>query len=66
MLSTVLTAKTILLILENVAICDNLGKSGVHKFFKNPVINREQSNRLIVFGQSVIFCLDGKIPEQID
>ena len=77
MLSTVLTAKTRLLIIENVAIFDKLGNSGVHKFFKNPVINPEQRNRSIVFGQSVIlvlkyrdnlshFSLDGKIPEQID
>ena len=42
MLSTVLTAKAVLLIIENVAIFEKLGKSGVHKFFKNPVINREQ------------------------
>ena len=55
MLSTVLTAKTVLLIIENVAIFDKLGNSGVHKFFKNPVINGEQRNRSVVFGQSVIF-----------
>ena len=42
MLSTVFTTKTILLIIENVAIFDKLGKSGVHTFFKNPAINREQ------------------------
>ena len=42
MLSTVLTVKAVLLIIENVAISNKLGKSGVHKFFKNPVINREQ------------------------
>ena len=57
MLSTVLTAKTVLLIIENVAIFDKLGNSGVHKFFKNPVINREQRNRSVVFGQRVIFVL---------
>ena len=57
MLSTVLTAKTVLLIIENVGIFDKLGNSGVHKFFKNPVINREQRNRSVVFGQSVIFVL---------
>ena len=42
MLSTVLTAKAVLLIIENVAIFEKLGKSGVQKFLKNPVINREQ------------------------
>ena len=42
MLSTALTTKAVLLIIENVAIFDKLGNSGVHKFFKNPVINREQ------------------------
>lgn len=42
MLSTVFTTKTVLLIIENVAIFDKLGKSRVHKFFKNPAINREQ------------------------
>ena len=42
MLSIVLTAKAVLLIIESVAISNKLGKSGVHKFFKNPVINREQ------------------------
>ena len=42
MLSTVLAAKTVLLITENVAIFDKLGNTGVHKFFKNPVINRQQ------------------------
>ena len=31
MLSTVLTAKAVLLIIGNVAIFDKLGKSGVHK-----------------------------------
>ena len=41
-MSTLLTAKTLLLILENVAIFDKLSKSGVHKFCKCPVINREQ------------------------
>ena len=41
-MSTLLTAKALLLILENVAIFDKRGKSGVHKFFKYPVINREQ------------------------
>jgi len=38
MLSTVFTA-----IIGNVA--------GVHKFFKNPVINREQWNRAVIFRQ---------------
>ena len=33
MLSAVLTAKAVLLIIENVAIFDKRGKSGVHKFF---------------------------------
>ena len=42
MLGTVFTTKTVLLIIENVAIFDKLGKSGVHKFFKNPVIDEEQ------------------------
>ena len=42
MLSTLLTAKTVLLVIENVAIFDKLGKSGEHTFFKYPVINREQ------------------------
>ena len=42
MLSTVLTAKAVLLIVENVAIFEELGKSGEHTFFKYPVINREQ------------------------
>ena len=42
MLSTVLTAKAVLLIIENVAIFDKLGKSGVPKFFKNPILKREQ------------------------
>ena len=43
MLSTVLnTVKAVLLITENVRIFAKLGKSGVHKFFKNPVINLEQ------------------------
>ena len=42
MLSTVLTAEAVLLIVENVAIFDKLGKSGEHTFFKFPVINREQ------------------------
>ena len=42
MLSTLLTAKAVLLIVENVAIFDKLGKSGEHTFFKYPVINREQ------------------------
>ena len=41
-MSTLLTAKALLLILENVAIFDKRSKSGVHKFFKYPVINREQ------------------------
>ena len=41
-MSTLLTAKALLLILENVAIFDKRSKSGVHKFFKCPVINREQ------------------------
>ena len=49
-LSILLTAKTVLLIIENVAIFDKLGNSGVHKFFKSPVINREQRNRSVVFG----------------
>ena len=40
MLSTVLTAKNrIADHKECVAIFDKLGKYGVHKFFKNPVIN---------------------------
>ena len=34
MLSTVLTAKAVLLIIENVAIFDKLGKSGVLSFSK--------------------------------
>ena len=42
MLSTVLTAKAVLIIVENVAIFDKLGKSGEHTFLKYPVINREQ------------------------
>ena len=42
MLSTVLTAKAVLLIIKNIAIFYKLGKSGVHEFFKNPVINRGQ------------------------
>ena len=33
-MSTLLTAKALLLILENVAIFDKRSKSGVHKFFK--------------------------------
>ena len=41
MLSTVLTAKTVLLIIKKVVIFNKLGKSRVHKFFKNPVVNRE-------------------------
>ena len=41
-MSTLLTAKAFLLILENVAIFDKRSKSGVHKFFKYPVLNREQ------------------------
>ena len=41
-ISTLLTAKALLLILENVAIFDKRSKSGVHKFFKYSVINREQ------------------------
>lgn len=57
MLSTVLTAKAVLLIIENVAIFDKLVKSGIYKFFKNPVINREQGNRSVVFRQRVIFVL---------
>ena len=48
---------SVLLIIENVAIFDKLGNTGVHKFFKNPVMNREQRNRSLVFGQSVIFVL---------
>jgi len=46
MLSTVFTA-----IIGNVAIFANLNMSGVHKFFKIPVINREQWNRAVVFRQ---------------
>ena len=42
MVSTVLTSKAVLLIIENVTIFDKLVNSGVHKFFKNPVINPEQ------------------------
>ena len=42
MLSTVLTAKAVLLITENVAIFDKRGNSGVHQFFKKHVINPEQ------------------------
>ena len=41
-MSTLLTAKALLLILENVATFDKRSKSGVHKFFKYPVINQEQ------------------------
>ena len=51
-MSTLLTAKALLLILENVAIFDKRSKSGVHKFFKYPVLNRP-----VVFEQSVIFVL---------
>ena len=35
MLSTVLTAKTVLLIIENVTVFNKLGKSGVHISFSN-------------------------------
>ena len=41
-MSILLTTKALLLIVENVAIFDKRSKSGVHKFFKYPVINREQ------------------------
>ena len=42
MLSTVLTAKAVLLIIKNVAVFNKLSKSRVDKFFKNRVVNREQ------------------------
>ena len=42
MLSTVLTVKAVMLIVENVAIFDKLCESGVQTFFKYHVITREQ------------------------
>ena len=57
MMSTVLTAKTVVLFIENVAIFEKVSNSGVYKFLNNPVVNREQRNMSVVFGQSVIFVL---------
>ena len=52
MLSTVLTAKTVLLIIENVAIFDKLGNSGVHKFFEE-VVSTCILSRLKIRSQAV-------------